>query len=199
VEIRRARLSDYAGICELAEANYVRNLSPSDRQQGFLSAQFTVQQIDNLATDLGIMTACDNERVVGFACASRCDLADLSLVAKIMITTFTRVYFRGQPLSAQKVFIYGPACIDILYRGRGILRGMYGGLLREMAGRYDVGVSLVAEDNIHSLHAHTEGLGMRVVGSFTHEEHGYHILAFPVPTRDEAKKAKWSRKPCPKV
>ena len=180
MEIRRARPSDYAGICELAEANYVQNLSPSDRQQGFLSAQFTVQQIDNLATGLGIMVACDNERVIGFACASRSDLIDLSLVAKIMVTAFSRTYFKGQPLSAQRVFIYGPACIDVAYRGGGVLRALYRGLLWEMAGRYDVGVSLVAEDNMHSLDAHVEGLGMQVVGGFTHEERRYHILAFPV-------------------
>ena len=186
MEIRCARPSDYAGICELAEANYVQNLSPSNRRQGFLSAQFTVQQIDNLATDLGIMVACDNGRVVGFACASRCDLADLSLVARIMVTTFARIYFKGQPLSAQKVFIYGPACIDVAYRGRGLLRAMCRNLLREMAGRYDVGVSFVAEENKHSLHAHAEWLGMHVVGGFTHEEHRYHILAFPVPARDDS-------------
>jgi hypothetical protein len=76
MEICRALPADYSRICELAAANYEKNLSTTDRQKGFLSAKFSLQQVSNMARDLGIIVAKDNNRVVGFVCASRCDWND---------------------------------------------------------------------------------------------------------------------------
>lgn len=77
-----------------------------------------------------------------------------------------------------RVFIYGPVCIDRAYRGRGLLRGLYETLRREVAGRYDIGVAFVADDNPRSLRVHVDGLGMGDVGEFVFWGKQYHILAF---------------------
>jgi hypothetical protein len=76
MEIRRVLPGDYPRICELAAANYEKNVALSDRRQGFLSATFSLPQITNMAQDLGIIVATDIDRVAGFVCASRCDCND---------------------------------------------------------------------------------------------------------------------------
>jgi hypothetical protein len=180
VDVRRATPDDYAGILELAEANYEGNLSPGERRQGFLSARFTLRQVADVASDLGIVVGIDEGRVAAFVFASRCEFADQPDIVKAMVAEFDRVRFQGRPLSEYGVFVYGPACIGRDHRGRGLLRKLYEGLRREVAGKYDLGTAFIAEGNPHSLKAHVEGLGMSEVGRFTHAGHGYHLLAFPV-------------------
>jgi hypothetical protein len=53
-------------------------------------------------------------------------------------------------------------------------------LLAEMAGEFEVGVTLVSDDNPHSLQAHIDGLGMDDVARFEHGGRQYHLLAFAV-------------------
>lgn len=180
MEIRRALPVDFAGIFKLAAACHYRNLSSEERQQGFLSAEFTLRQIAHMAGDLGIIVALESGRVVGFMCASGCDWDDQPAVVKGMLAELDRVDLQGRPLKSQRLFVYGPVCIDRAYRGQGLLRAMYRSLGSEVAGMYDGGVSFVAESNPRSLNAHVKGLGMTEVGRFAHEGRSYRILAFPV-------------------
>src|SRR5262245_7771497 len=134
--VRRATPADYSGICELAAANYEQNLSPNDRQRGFLSAEFTSQQIADMATDLGIVVASDEGRVVGFACASRHDWSGQPPVVKNMFAKFDQIQFQGRPLTEYTAFVYGPVCVDVSYRGRGLAGELYRGIQQEVSGRY---------------------------------------------------------------
>lgn len=58
----------------------------------------------------------------------------------------------------------------------------YQSLNRELQGRYRVGVGFVADGNEASLRAHSEGLKMQGVGSFTFAARGYQVLAFDIQT-----------------
>ncbi len=98
-----------------------------------------------------------------------------------MVRRFDRVRYGGRLLSDRQPFVYGPVVVDRGYRRRGVLRGLYQRLLLEVAGRFDVGVAMVAADNRHSADAHILGLGMTAVGTFECRGRSYSILAFPVP------------------
>lgn len=178
MEIRRATPEDYAGILELQSANYLENLTEREREQGFLSAQFTQSQIAAMAGDLGIMVARDRGRVAGYACSHRLDLAPQPPLIEAMVRCCATASYQAKPLAGRRLFAYGPVCIARAQRGRGLLQGLYCALLAELAGRFEAGVTLVAENNPHSLHAHVDGLGMVKVGQFEHGGRGYHLLAF---------------------
>jgi hypothetical protein len=141
---------------------------------------FSLRQVSNMARDLGIIVAKDNNWVVGFVCASRCDWNYQPAIVKSMLAEFDRILFQGRPLNEYSVFIYGPVCIDLAYRGRGLLRKLYRGIKRELAGKYSVVSAFIADGNSRSLQAHRDGLGMSEVARFTHDECSHHILAFPV-------------------
>lgn len=183
VEFRRARQRDFTAILKIQSANYVGNLSAEELREGFLSAEFTPEQVAEMAGDLGIIVASDSGSILGYLCGLRCDFNHGSVVIAKMLEVFTGVHFRGKPLAFYKTFIYGPVCIDRPHRRRGLLRGLYEALKNEIAGQFDVGVAFVARDNSHSLQAHVAGLGMTDVGDFEVKGKIYAILAFSAPLK----------------
>lgn len=183
VEFRRARPEDFAAILAIQSANYIANLRPEERGEGFLSAEFTPSQIAAMASDIGIFVAVDPANVLGYLCAFRRDFDHRSPVLAKMLETFPEARFNGQPLGSYESFVYGPVCIERRHRGRGLLRGLYEALLREVAGRFEIGVAFVARANPHSLRAHIRGLGMTEVGEFEVNGNAYVTLAFRVPSR----------------
>jgi hypothetical protein len=181
MEFRRAGTADYEAILGLQAANYVANLSEEERREGFLSAEFSRQQVAAMAEDLGIMIAVEAGVVAGYLCAFRNEFGHGSPVLAEMLKSYDRVQFRGRPLSSYNSYVYGPVCVGKKYRQRGLLRSLYEAQKRDLAGRVDVGVAFVARSNPHSLQAHVTGLRMDEVGDFEVKGNGYVILAFPVP------------------
>ena len=180
MEIKRATPADYAGILELQAANYRGNLTAKEREGGFLSAEFTPSQIAAMADGLGIMIARDGSRIAGYLCAHRADLAPLPPVVEAMLRCCRTVACGERALADARLFVYGPVCIDRTYRGRGLLRRLYGALAAEVTGTFEFGVTLVAQDNPRSLRVHVDGLGMKDVAQFEHGSERYHLLAFSV-------------------
>lgn len=178
---RRAVPEDYPAILRLQSNNFIENLSESERKEGFLSAQFTLEQTAAIAEDLRSMVAVVDHELAGFLCAFRREFDTGSPVIAKMLDSYDRVTFEGKPLSSVNSYIYGPVCIARQYRGRGLLRGLYEAQKNDLAGRFEVGVAFVSRSNAHSLRAHVDGLGMIEVGDFELKSNVYVILAFLVP------------------
>lgn len=178
MEIRRATPEDHAGILELQAANYLGNLAAAQRRSGFLSAEFTPAQVAAMAEDLGIVVASEDDRIVGYLCLQRADQSPLPAVVETMVRCCRTASYRGTTLAQARLFVYGPVCIDRSHRGRGLLRGLYGAVRTGVAGRFEFGVTLVSQDNPHSLRAHVHGLGMVEAARFEHGGGSYHLLVF---------------------
>ena len=183
IEYQRARPKHYSAILQLQSANYIANLSEAEREQGFLSAQFTPEQTARIAEDLGTMVALVDDRVAGFLCAFRKEFDTGSPVIAKMLQSYDRLTFDGRPLNAFQSYIYGPVCIGHEHRGRGLLRGLYEAQKQDLAGLFDIGVAFVSRSNPHSLSAHVAGLGMTEAGDFEVKENVYVTLAFRLPPK----------------
>jgi predicted GNAT superfamily acetyltransferase len=180
VSYRRALPGDYAAILELQSANYIANLSAHERQKGFLSAQFTPEQIAQIAQDLGTIVAVVDDQIVGFVCAFRNEFETGSPVIARMLESYDRFIFEARPLSTFKSYVYGPVCVAREYRGQGLLRGLYEAQTKDLAGQFEIGVAFVSRSNPHSLDAHVKGVGMTEVGDFECRGDIYVTLAFRV-------------------
>jgi hypothetical protein len=178
MEIGRATERDYAGILALQSRYYVSNLSSSERQDGFLSAEFTLSQISAMAEDLGIAVARSGDRVVGYMCASRADLTPRPPILDAMLKCLETVVFQGKRVTEARTFVYGPVCIDKAFRGQGVLERLFKQLSASLVGRFDMGVAFVAAGNTRSYVAHTRRLGMEKVGTFQHAGNEYLAIAF---------------------
>ena len=179
-QYRRAVAGDYQEILQLQSANYIANLTEEERQRGFLSAKFSLEQTAQIAEDLGITIAVLDDRVAGFLCAFRNEFPSGSPVIAEMLRSFPLFRFEDRPLSSFVGYIYGPVCIAREYRGRGLLRGLYEAQKTDLAGRFEIGVAFVSRTNPHSLRAHVNGLGMMEVGDFQVTANRYVALAFRV-------------------
>jgi predicted GNAT superfamily acetyltransferase len=180
-QFRRAKPEDYSAILKLQAANYVANLSDHQRREGFLSAEFTREQVTKMAEDLGIMIALESGVLAGYLCAFRNDFKHESPVLAKMFESYDVVRFEGNALASYKSYVYGPVCIDRDYRGRGLLRRLVEAQKRDLAGRFELGVGFVSRSNPHSLDAHLFGLGMTGVGEFEVKGNRYVIFAFRLP------------------
>jgi predicted GNAT superfamily acetyltransferase len=183
IEYRRAHPGDYPEILDLQSANFIANLTAEERNQGFLSAQFTPEQIARIAEDLGTTVAVVGGQVAGFLCAFRKEFETGSPVIAKMLEAYDRLNLEERPLSAFKSYIYGPVCIGREYRRRGLLRGLYDAQKRDLAGQFEIGVAFVSRDNLHSLSAHVAGLGMVEAGDFEVKGNVYATLAFRLPPK----------------
>jgi hypothetical protein len=180
---RSAQARDYAAILRLQSANYIGNLSEGERGEGFLSAEFSQEQIEQIASELGIVIAVDAGIVAGYLCAFRNQFNHGSPVLTKMFECYDRLRFQEKPLHSWNTYVYGPVCIDRMYRGRGLLKGLYEAQKRGLTGRFEVGVAFVSRDNPHSLRAHIVGLSMTEVGDFEAKGNTYVVLAFALPAR----------------
>jgi predicted GNAT superfamily acetyltransferase len=180
VSYRRALPRDYAAILNLQSANYIANLSAHEREQGFLSAQFTLEQTAQIAEDLGTIVAVIDDQIVGFVCASRNESETGSPVVAKMLESYDRMIFEGRALKSFRSYIYGPVCLARDFRGRGLLRGLYQAQKKDLAGQFEIGVAFVSRSNPHSLETHVKGLGMTEVGDFECRGNIYVTLAFRV-------------------
>jgi predicted GNAT superfamily acetyltransferase len=183
IEYRRALAQDYPAIVQLNAANFIANLSEEERNDGFLSALFTLEQTAAMAEDLGTTVAVVDGVLAGFLCAFRNDFDHGSPVVAKMIESYDRFRFEGKLLSSYDSYAYGPVCIDREYRRKGLLRGLYEAQKKELAGKFEVGVALIARNNPHSLQAHVTGLGMAEVGDFKVNGKIFATVAFRVPPR----------------
>jgi predicted GNAT superfamily acetyltransferase len=183
IEYRRALPRDYPAIMRLNAANFIANLSEDERADGFLSALFTLEQTAAMAEDLGTTVALVDGTLGGFLCAFRNDFDHGSPVVAKMIESYDRFRFDGKVLSSYNSYAYGPVCIDRAFRRKGLLRGLYEAQKKELAGKFEVGVALIARDNRHSLQAHVAGLGMAEVGDFEVNGNIFATVAFRLPPR----------------
>jgi L-amino acid N-acyltransferase YncA len=177
---RRVRESDYPALLALQEANLRDNLTPAQRSEGFLSARFSPEQFAAMDAEVAVVAAEVDGSIAGYLCGSSVEFNRRFALLTAMIERYPHTQLRGRPLQSYASFVYGPVCVDSRFRGRGLLRGLYRMLRAEVAGKFEIGVAFVAQDNAHSLAAHVQGLGMCDAGGFEFDARRYRILAFEV-------------------
>ena len=164
--------ADLPAVLAIQNGNLHANLTEEQRRDGFLSAAFTAEHFAQMAREAAVMVADDSGQICGYLCTGSARVPRQFPLLAGMIDALPRVSFLGRPLASQRSLIYGPVCVARSHRGRGLLRGLYDALRREVAGGYDAGVAFVAKDNQRSLAAHADGLGMTIAGDFALHRHG---------------------------
>lgn len=177
---KKAEASDLPKILSLQDKYILKNLPPEDQQDGFLSIEYSLSDLERLNNELGIVVAVEDDCLYGYMIAQTIDSAINSPLVKAMVQRFPNIFFQGKMLSELKVFLYGPVCIDKEWRGRGILEGLFAVMIQTLRGQFDVGVAFVSESNPRSMRSHVTKLGMQVVDSFDFGGKKYRTLAFVV-------------------
>jgi hypothetical protein len=186
IKFRPFTLEDLPEILRIQKDNFVSNLSKDDRQDGFLSVEFTPQQFEEMNREIPIIVASLGSQLCGYVCGiGLSSAAQVPLLAHI-IRLFPETHFRNRFLDQYLSFIYGPVCVEKQARGQGVLEGLYAELLQQLTGNFEVGVLFISNDNPRSLHAHIHKLEMEKVRDFEFNGKDFSLLAFAVPPRSDS-------------
>jgi hypothetical protein len=186
IEFRRFAPEDLPEILRIQKENFVSNLSTEERQDGFLSVEFTPQQFEEMNREIPIIVADLGSQLCGYLCGiSLRSAAQVPLLAHI-IGLFEETSFQNRFLDRYHSFIYGPVCVEKQARGQRVLEGLYAELLHQITGDFEVGVLFISHDNPRSLHAHIHKLGMEKVRDFEFNGKAFGLLAFAIPSHSDS-------------
>ncbi len=160
IEIAQVTAEDIDGILDLQERN-------QPERGGTLSARLPREWLEAAVTDLPVIVARKEGRVVGYLIsASRESYAGVPVVEAML---------RSYPGASPDAYVYGPVCVAEEARGLGLAGAMFAALRGRLPGRE--GVLFIRRDNAASLRAH-EKMGMREVARFTHGGAEMAVLAY---------------------
>jgi hypothetical protein len=186
IKFRRYTSEDLPEILRIQKDNFVSNLLKDDRQDGFLSVEFSSQQFEAMNRQIPIIVADLGSQLGGYVCGISLSSGGQVPILAHIISLFPETPFRNQLLDQYRSFIYGPVCVEKQLRGQGVLEGLYAELLHQLTGKFDVGVLFISQDNPRSLHAHIHKLGMENVRDFEFNGNHFSLLAFAVPSHSES-------------
>ena len=178
VGFREASPADFEGILRLQYQNLRTTLQGEDLSQGFLSIEFTKEQLYRIHGELGIFVALQDTRLIGYLMAESLEHAARSPLIAYMLKRLKDMAHEGAALFSSRLFVYGPVCVERQFRGRGILEGLFEVMKKRLRDNYDAGIAFVSERNPRSLQAHTGKLGMRVIDEFEFEGGRFKTLCF---------------------
>lgn len=176
---RKGNTTDISGILALQAANLYANLTPTQREQGFVTTPFTVAQIEEIIKQNGIFVAENAEQtIIAYAFAGDWDYFSQWEIFNLMVSRFPQLTFQGREIITQNSFQYGPVCIDVNYRGQGVLQQLFEEMRLEFVQRFPISITFINQVNVISERAHTQKLGWEIIDRFSFNDNEYIGLAF---------------------
>ena len=128
---------DIPGILSLQEKYLYRNMSETERKEGFVTTPFTIPQIEEIIEQNGIFVA-ENEEdaIIAYAFAGSWKYFEQWEIFNYMVSRFPQLSFHGNEITTTNSFQYGPVCIDKKYRGQGVLNLIFEEMRIELLKRY---------------------------------------------------------------
>ena len=160
MEIAIARESDLDGVLELQATNQIAN-------GGMLSASFSRSKLEMMMTDMPLLVARRARSVVGFLVCSTTEMVSDIPIVLAMLDSY--------PTRASDSYVYGPVCIAVEERGRGLAQLLFEELRRLLPGRE--GVLFIRRDNEASIRSHRK-MGMNEVARFSYGGMEHVVLSY---------------------
>ncbi len=180
--IRPATLEDVQGISQLLGRYYIGRLTEAQKARGFISVEFTIAELERMVCSPGMVVAVEEDGVVAaVAGSSSVPSEGGDGIFQKIDSLVGQLDYNGQLLSAYRLCLYGPVCVDEAFGGQGLSAKLWQGFKEMMRGRYDVGLAFVSLSNPASLKVHRDKLGMTQVCEFEVEDRSYALLAFDIP------------------
>ena len=126
----------------------------------------------------GISLACDADKLAGYAMAGSWDFWSKWPLFQQMIADLPNVTYLGQTLNTQNSYQYGPVCIDMAYRGQGVLKELFRYSTSQMSSRYPILITFINQINERSFAAHTKKVGLEVIKTFSFNGNQYYELGY---------------------
>ncbi|MBC6989595.1 GNAT family N-acetyltransferase [Hymenobacter sp. BT491] len=155
---------DLRGILALQQQNLPRVLAPEVRaQEGFVTLEYTFEQMQRMHQAGPSVIALDGTRVVGYAITALPEVRAHVPELESLFAFADALPYHGTPLKQQAYYLMGQVCIAQGYRGQGVFDRLYQHHRAVYGGRYDFLLTDISLRNPRSLRAH-QRLGFQAVG-----------------------------------
>jgi GNAT superfamily N-acetyltransferase len=158
--------ADLQGVLDLQQQNQKRNVPPDvQRDQGFVTLQYTLDQMQKMHALGPSVIAKDGGRVVGYAITAMPEASAFVPELATLFSLLQTIDYKGQPLSAYAHYLVGQVCVADGYRGQGIFDQMYQHHRDLYSNRFRLFITDISMRNTRSLRAH-ERVGFQLVHQF---------------------------------
>ena len=179
LELKIAQLSDIEDTLKLHYRYQVDSINEEDKKDGFVTTPFTHDQLQALIEEeQGLFIARKDGEVVAYVMAASWQFWSRWPMFAYMIEHLGELTYKGQKLSVENSYQYGPICIDKSVRGSGVLEQIFEFAREQMAKRYPILVTFVNKNNPRSFNAHTKKLGLEVIREFKFNNNEYYELVY---------------------
>jgi len=167
MEYKVATVEEIEATLRLHAKYQVDTIAEEDKKDGFVTTPFTKEELQALIEqEQGLFIAKEGEEVVAYVMAASWQFWSKWAMFRYMIEDLPNLAYKGEKLSVENSYQYGPICIDKRYRGTEVLPKIFHFARKQMAKRYPILITFVNQINPRSFQAHTRKLGLDVIQEF---------------------------------
>ncbi len=168
--------ADLLSILALQQQNLAQNISPEEAaEQGFVTVVHDLDILRRMNDAAPHTIAKDGDRVVGYALTMLQQFRNDIPFLESLFERLDLLDWHGRPLREVSYFVMGQVCVAKECRGMGVFDGLYDGLRRFNAERFEVVATDISSRNTRSLRAH-ERVGFENLQEFALEDGGVWVI-----------------------
>jgi len=174
-----ASKEDIPKVLSLHRKYHIDSISETDKADGFVTTLLDEKLLSELIDkEHGLVIAKDNDSVVGFVMSASWEYCSKWPMFQYLISKLGDIEYKGQKLTTENSYQYGPICIEKKYRGTGVLEGLFEFARKEMQKKYPILVTFVSPKNPRSVKAHVEKLKLENILEFKYNNKSYIELVY---------------------
>jgi hypothetical protein len=173
-----ANTNNIPSILELQSQNLVTNLKDDEKDDGFVTTPFTIEQLKKLITLDGIFIALKDDKVVSYVMCASWQYWVAWPMFEYMASFLDTLEYKGVKLSLENSYQYGPICVSKELRGSGVFENIFEFAREQMNKRYPILVTFINKINKRSYEAHVRKLGLEVITEFEFNNNNFYELVY---------------------
>jgi ribosomal protein S18 acetylase RimI-like enzyme len=177
VEITRvSSVSEIIGIRDLQALNLKQNITAEESiEQGFLTAAFTIEYLQQMNSASPAIIAKDGDKLVGYALVATKEIRKGHDLLEGLFDAIDECEYNGKLLREVNYVVVGQLCVAKEYRGQDLVQKLYGHFRDCLSNEFSYLVTDVAKANARSLKAHKKR-GFQVINELMYGGFGWDIV-----------------------
>jgi hypothetical protein len=176
-----------SGILELQSKNLVTNLKDNEKDDGFVTTPFSIEQLEDLIKLDGVFIALKDENVVSYVMCASWQYWTKWPMFEYMASFLETLEYKGVKLTMQNSYQYGPICVSKDCRGTKVFENIFEFARENMNKKYPILVTFINKINQRSYEAHVRKLGLEVITEFEFNNNHFYELVYDTSKKVEIK------------
>ena len=177
--------TEIIGIRDLQALNLKQNITAEEAiDQGFLTAAYTIEYLQEMNAVSPSIIAKDGDKVVGYALVTTKDIRKGHDLIEGLFDAIDACEYNGKSLRDVSYVVVGQLCVAKEYRGQDLVQKLYGHFRDCLSNEFTYLVTDVAKANVRSLKAHKKR-GFQVINELTYGGFGWDIVLWDWNAADQ--------------